>query len=269
MSKIEIYYFSGTGNSLYVARELQKRMPEARLIPMVSLLQKDVIETNGETVGFVFPIHMAVVPIPVKNFIRKLNVKSSKYIFAIATRIGTTHSAFISIDSILKKSGKRLDSFFSLNMASNDPKFKYKVPTEKEIAALESVVHNRLDSIQNIIANKEKRREKDIHFTTRVPFVRFFPLLLPLIESLKNNLYSDSKCKGCGTCESVCPSRKIKMTNGKPVWQENVKCYKCSACLNYCPMQSAQIKSYTEKNGRYSHPYATTDDIAGQKGDRI
>ncbi len=50
----EIYYFSGTGNSLHVARELQKRIPETNLIPMVSLLNKDIIEINGETLGLCF-----------------------------------------------------------------------------------------------------------------------------------------------------------------------------------------------------------------------
>lgn len=39
----------------------------------------------------------------------------------------------------------------------------------------------------------------------------------------------------------------------------------------YYPVQSVQIKSkigmksYTEENGRYSHPYATANDIARQK----
>ena len=61
------------------------------------------------------------------------------------------------------------------------------------------------------------------------------------------------------------------MVNGEPVWQKEIPCFSCHACLNYCPEQSVQIgssrllKSHTEKNGRYSHPYATADDIAGQK----
>jgi flavodoxin len=42
----EIYYFSGTGNSLYVARELQKRVPEAELIPIVSLLKNNQFWTE-------------------------------------------------------------------------------------------------------------------------------------------------------------------------------------------------------------------------------
>ena len=55
------------------------------------------------------------------------------------------------------------------------------------------------------------------------------------------------------------------MINKKPVWQKKVKCFYCYACINYCPKQSVQIKSFTEKNGRYPHPYATANDIAGQK----
>jgi ferredoxin len=88
---------------------------------------------------------------------------------------------------------------------------------------------------------------------------------------VKGYYYSDSKCKGCGTCEKVCPSGKVEMVDKKPVWRDDVKCFLCYACLNYCPAQSVQIadqwfmKSHTAKNARYPHPYATADDIAAQK----
>lgn len=270
----EIYYFSGTGNSLHVAKELQKRIPKANIIPIVSLLNKEVIKTNAETVGFVFPIYYVSISLPVKELIKKLNLNSTKYIFAIATRMGTPHSAFADIENILKKKGKSFDSHFTLNMASNDPKHDYKVPpTKKEIATLESVVVNRLDSIQKIILDKEKNREKDTNITDPVPsllvklipFINFFIRPFAEFTGFKCHYYADSKYTGCGTCEKVCLSKKIKMLNRKPVWQKNVKCFYCYACINYCPRQSVQIKSFTEKNGRYSHPYATANDIAEQK----
>lgn len=44
MSKIEIYYFSGTGNSLHVSQEIQKRITDATLMPLLSLLNEEVIE---------------------------------------------------------------------------------------------------------------------------------------------------------------------------------------------------------------------------------
>lgn len=124
MTEVEIYYFSGTGNSLYIAKELQKRVPEANLIPVVSLLDQDIIKTNGKTVGFVFLIHFMTLPIPVKKFIKKLNLKSTRYIFAIATRAGTQHIAFMEIEKILEKKGKSLNSSFTLNMSCNDPRDK-------------------------------------------------------------------------------------------------------------------------------------------------
>jgi len=275
MSDVEIYYFSGTGNSLHVAKELQKRIPETNLIPIVSLLDKDVIETNGETVGFVFPIYVNSIPVPVKNFLKKLDLKSTKYIFALATRAGSPHRAFIDIEKILKKRGRSLDAYFTLNMGAN---YLVPIPTSEEIAELESVVQDRLDSIQQTIIQKGKNREKDTHFITPLPFapvtLRLTPLLMVLAEraGLKLNFYSDSKCTGCGTCERVCLSQKIKMVDKKPVWQENIRCYTCYACINYCPAQSIQLRSDwymhgldTPKLGRYSHPYATVEDIAGEK----
>ena len=94
MADVEIYFFTGSGNSLHVAKEMQKRLPGAELIPMVSLLHKDTIETKADTAGFVFPIHGMTMPVPVKKFIEKLNADSATYLFAIATRAGTPHNAF-------------------------------------------------------------------------------------------------------------------------------------------------------------------------------
>lgn len=141
----EIYYFSGTGNSLHVAQELKKRIPETNLIPIVSLKGKDIIETNGETVGFVFPIHFMTAPAIVKSIMEKLDLKSAKYIFAIATRYGTPCSIMFSkIERILKKKGKSLDSHLILNMASNDPKFENWHPaTKEELTKLECEIQDR------------------------------------------------------------------------------------------------------------------------------
>ena len=265
MSQIELYYFSGTGNSLHVARELQRRLPDTQVIPMISLLNQNGIDTAAEAIGFVFPVYFTAIPIPVKTFIEKLDLKATRYIFAIATRIGTSHGAFHPVTKILKQKGRTLDASFTLNMASNDPKFHYKVPSVAEIARIEAAVAQRLDAIQKIVVRRDLCREKDTNCLTRIPFVRLLSLLVTLTGGVKANLYADSKCNGCGICEKVCLARKIKMVAKRPVWQPEVTCYHCGACINYCPVQAAQIKGMTEKNGRYPHPYATADDIAAQK----
>ncbi len=278
----EIYYFSGTGNSLHVARELQKRIPETILVPIASLLYKKIIKTNAEAVGFIFPIHGMTVPVPVKHFIKKLDLTSAQYIFAVATRGGSIHNAFAIIDKILKKKDKRLDSYFTITILNSDPKFEvYEIPTTEKIKEIETKIQNQLNFIQKAIQNKETSREKDSE-GVGFPYNRFVNFILEqiillgmkcLVEfgGLNNYFYADKKCIGCGTCEKVCLSKKIKMINKKPVWQDDIKCHFCYACLNFCPKQAIQIKSkwymksYTQKNGRYPHPFATADEIAKQK----
>jgi ferredoxin len=269
----EIYYFSGTGNSLYISKELQKRIPASKIVPIVSLLDNNSIKTNAETIGFVFPIHYMAIPTPVKYFIKKIDLDLTKYIFAVATRLGSPHTAFSDIDKILKKKGRLLDSHFALTMANNDPKYDYKVPTSEEIKKIESVIDENLNVIQKIIIKKKISREKDNTITDPVPpiVVSIAPFLNSIFRPIgefygfKSHYYADNNCISCGTCEKVCLSKKIKIINKKPVWQKNVKCFYCYACINYCPKESVQIKSFTEKNGRYNHPYATADDISGQK----
>lgn len=278
----EIYYFSGTGNSLHVVKELQKRIPETKIISIISLLNKDVIQTKGKSVGIVFPVHALTIPFVVKKFLKKTDMRSAEYIFSIATRGGTIFRGFEKIEKILEKKNIRLDSHFILNMYMSDPRDKqYKSPTEADISKMESIVQERLNSIQRIIINKKISREKDSDYFTDFPYNRLFNYLLEKLVLLGvevseyvggvNYHCSDSKCTGCGICEKICLSQKIKMMDKKPVWQKNVFCYMCYACVNYCPVQSVQIndipfvESYTRQNGRYSHPYATVKDIAGQK----
>ncbi len=271
---IEIYYFSGTGNSMHIAKELQKKIPGSEMLPIVSFLGNPNVETCANTIGFVFPIYFTTLPDPVKKFIKSLKINSIYYIFAIATRLGTPHSAFNEIDKVLKIKGRRLDAYFSITMANNDPKYdNYQTPTEDEIKFYEKAFKKELQLIVKIIKKRKKSRKKDTTITEPVP--QFLVNIVPFLNSVfkpiaefagfKSTFYADSKCIGCGICEKVCLSGKIKMEDNKPKWKKDIKCFYCYACLNFCPNEAIQIKGFTENNERYSHPYATADDIAKQK----
>jgi ferredoxin len=284
--RTEIYYFSGTGNSLHVAKELQARIPETRLIPIVSLLHGDTVKTGAETVGLVFPQYASSTPKVVNRFIGRLDLATAKYIFAIATRGGTTCYAFGQIDKLLKKKGRRLDAYFVLTMpGGSEPlveEYAEKI-TEERIARLESEMLGRLDSIGAIITAHKINRDEDCRgidapppafLKPYMPIIKLLELhLIPLGKLAESNFgfYADSKCTGCGLCEQVCLAQKIRMVNGKPMWQKKAECFGCLACLNYCPETAVQVestwylKSRTPENGRYHHPEITAKDIAGQK----
>ncbi|MCX6653642.1 MAG: EFR1 family ferrodoxin [Candidatus Bathyarchaeota archaeon] len=281
----EIYYFSGTGNSLHIAKELQKRIPKTKLTPILSLVNKESIKTTTETVGLCFPQYASMAPKIVEKFIEKLNLESAEYIFAVATRGRTECWAFREIDKILEKQGRSLDSFFVITMPSSsaaileDPEAQI---TGDKIASLEAKAQNRLDSIQRIVAGKERNRDEDLSAvmpppSILVPFLPVINLLIPILLPIgkmvesRFDFYHDDRCNGCGLCETVCLAGKVRMVDGRPVWSKDVKCYGCLGCFNFCPVESIQIKSkwylksYTEKNGRYHHPSITAYDVAGQK----
>jgi flavodoxin len=103
--KREIYYFSGTGNSLYVARSITKKI-NGTLIPMPSFIGQSRIETSADDVGIVFPAYLAQhtgVPVMAGSFVRKLSNIGSKYIFAVCTCGGLEN---VNALPTLKKLGK-------------------------------------------------------------------------------------------------------------------------------------------------------------------
>jgi ferredoxin len=277
---IAIYYFTGTGNSLYIARELKQILPEAELIPVVKAIRTNQFVTKEKKIGFVFPCHGLTIPIPIRYFVKRMDVRSSDYFFAIATRGGSIFHGFSIINKALKKQGKCLNASFVINMALNDPKLKYfTVPTKEELELIEIDALQKLKIIKNRIINKGNSHNDDksgVTFSDNLILNCILERLIPFMThfispGIKKYFYADSNCTGCGICEKVCPSRKIKMEDNKPVWQKNFDCYLCYACVNYCPFKAVQIhskfwmKSYTTGKGRYPHPYATVEDISRQK----
>lgn len=280
MAQTEIYYFSGTGNSLFVAKKLKELLPDTKLIPIVKRIKDNNYNIKGKNTGFIFPCHGLTIPIPVRDFLKRINPESSDYFFAIVTRGGTVFKGFKAIDNYLIKHGKYLNSAFVIKMASSDPKLNYyTVPTKDELKILEENALRKIDNIYKMILSRSDYRGDDnggVTFSGNrflntvlewlVPFATHF-----ISPKIKKYFYADSKCTGCGICEKVCLSGKIKIAGGKPVWQRNVKCYLCYACLNFCPVEAVQIyskiwmRSYTTKKGRYPHPYTKAGDISKQK----
>jgi ferredoxin len=281
----EIFVFSGTGNSLHVAQELQKRIPDARLRPVVSLLNQHAVKTEANAAGFVFPQYASTMPNVVRTLVERLDLGSAGYLFAIATRGRTDCFAFYELDALLEKRNRRLDAYFVFTMPSGSAPlvkdFAGQIAPDR-VARLESAMLARLDTIQKIIVNRQPHRDEDTRSPEPAPLflVPFLPLLrrmTPALIRLGKRVESrfdfsvDGNCTGCGTCQQVCLAERIRLIDRKPRWPQDAACYGCFACLNYCPQQAIQInstwylRSYTDRNGRYHHPQITARDIAAQK----
>ena len=273
MNGVELYFFSGTGNSLHIAKEIQKRIPDVTLIPIIKLLAEDSIKTNSEVVGIIFPLYLTTIPKPVDEFIKKLDISSAKYAFSVITRIGTFSVANVYIDKQLKKRGMSLDASFMLNMANNSPaglkpfadqNWTDDISNER-IRALEDKAQVELELIVDYIIKREKIHSNG---TMSLPSHLLEPIMTKLTQGKGTEIpfYADISCSQCGICESVCPSGKIKIVDGKVIWDNSVQCYYCYACFNFCPTQSILIgEKYMLKNGRYHHPDIDHEEISAQK----
>jgi len=292
---IILYYFSGTGNSYYIAKELSSKLPGSKIIPIASILNKNTDEnkknhkklstltSDATTIGFIFPCHGLTIPFPVHCFLKRFSFNSSQYLFAIATRGGTIFRGFDTIDKILKYQEKKLNASFIIEMESNDPKMKFfKVPTKEEIKTKEINAIQKLNFIRDIVLGKKEYQDNINGATfTKSKLVNFVLERLTIFAvnhvSLltKNYFYVNTKCTECGICKKVCPTNKIILTENKPEWQRNIECYLCYACVNFCPSEAIQIyskfymKSHTEENGRYPHPYASVEDMIFQKENKM
>jgi ferredoxin len=276
---IELFYFSGTGNSLRVAQELQKRLPEIELKPIASLWNRDGVASKADAVGFVFPVYTMFPPYPVVKLLRKADFGSARYAFAVATRAGSGERARSLVAKLLKSKGRGLDASWVVTMPGNcEGAFVYGVPTEEMIAEQESRMIEKVGRIGDDIAARRPFRERDEPpFSLRDlvgPVIA--PLMPPvlaimggLIDKLDINIkyFADSTCTGCGLCEKVCPSGRIAMDGGRPAWRKDVRCFICFACYNYCPSASILVeRSTTDKRRRYRHRLVSASDIAAQKG---
>ncbi|HBE80460.1 MAG TPA: ferredoxin [Firmicutes bacterium] len=271
---IQIYYFSGTGNSLHVARELEKRIPGTTLIPIIGALKNKEIATNGEMIGFIFPIYAFGLPSPVEKFLKRVDLNFTSYLFAVATRGGSPCRVFRDIDKILRKKGKSLDASLFIDMPSNYmllPSFEEETP--ESLTQYETHLQQELNPLQDAITHEQKYFPEDLHKS----FFKenaLFPIITWIAQKTRyfgqeKKLYVDSECcSGCGICEKVCLAEKIKLENGKPTWSQKVQCSFCFACINYCPAQAIQVKrSKSPERGRYHHSAISPAEIAGQKID--
>ncbi|MFL0246045.1 EFR1 family ferrodoxin [Candidatus Clostridium stratigraminis] len=258
-----IFYFTGTGNSLQAAKNIAKYNDE-KLIPIAKIMNNkdsflDYNLTEGESIGFVFPIYSWGPPKMVLDFIKRLKLINYKgnYIYTVVTcgaNIGNTMKV---IKSALRKKNLALDSGFSIVMPNNYViigDVENKNAQEKKLAEAEETLKN----INEIIMKKTKGV-----FKVNKGFVPF--ILTGVINPLFNKgavdtkkFYVNDTCTGCGICEEVCNCNTI-IVNKKPNWGS--ECSQCLACLHLCPVNAIQYGKGTVKKGRYKNPNIAVNEL--------
>lgn len=240
-----ILYFTGTGNSLYVAKSIGG---ECLSIP--KLIKEGKYDFEDDKIGFVIPVYHGGVPKLVENFLTKVSLKS-EYIFAVIT-----YGAFSGTASRhLVKIGKRNNISFSyVNEILMVDNYLPMFDINKEIQNLpQKNIEENLDKIIEEIGQNTKR-------------IRQNAVILELMRKTMDRFYDhefekrftvNDKCNGCRTCERVCPVDNIKVDN-KATYMNN--CQHCLACIHHCPQKAISIKKEKNKS-RYKNENISLKEI--------
>lgn len=250
-----IFYFSGTGNSEWAARELAASLgDELRFMPDELCGSMEYTMQDGECLGFVFPCYAWGVPLLVENFIRRLSVRNVSYVYYLCTcgdDTGMTKEIFCrSVESKGWQCNLGFDfqmpeSYISLPGFDVDSK-------EKEGMKLRAAAERMKQAVDAV---RQRKCGFFNLFPGAFPWLKsrvVRPFFNRFLMSPKPFRYTD-KCIACGKCVAACPLHSISSADDKrPVWHDN--CAGCLRCYHVCPAHAIQYGWFTRGKGQYLNP---------------
>lgn len=270
-----IYYFTGTGNSFKVAKDLAQGIPDAiiKLISKRMDIETTIQDKNtpsssldevgficeDHAVGFVFPLYYFGLPKVVEEFIRQIDLSSASYIFAVCTYGKMAGGALTQVNKILEVKGKSLNAGYYVHMVDNFILSTWDVQSIKK----QNYLHLQANVKADLIAKSIRKRIT--HLDNRV-LETIGPSLFGYKSFVEHVTTSDRKfwvaytCNSCRICTKVCSFNNIIMEEGRPHWKSE-NCQQCLACLHFCPQKAIQYGKRTMKKKRYQNPEISINDF--------
>lgn len=235
-----IFYFSGTGNSAWAARQLA-RLTDDAACDIIGLKERPNMD-HAKQIGFVFPVYAWGAPEVMVEFVQKLP-RPQSYTFGVCTCGG---DAGLTMKQFSKQ--YPLCSSYSLLMPNN-----YIIGSDPDD---DCAVRQKLTAARGELERMagEIRRQERIYRVHEGVLAglksRFVNLGFNKFARSAKPFLAGKSCNGCGQCARNCPASAISLRDGKPVWAQ--RCYQCLRCINECPRQAIQYGKATAGRRRYT-----------------
>lgn len=265
---VNLYYFSGTGNSLFIAKTIRETIlnehSEAKntsdvaditvnILPIQKFIHIAAINDQSDIIGIIYPTYFLDIPNVVKQFAKKLRIGTSSYLFFYANYGETLGNALYN-----------MNQYFDLNqvggnyeVALPDNSIIFETKKEKIAKMLEDGEHKIRIHAKEIYSKKITPKSS----RSMIGLVEG-SAMKPLAQiglGFNRMKVNKAQCNGCHFCEKLCPMKNIhfRETNNTehfPVFENG--CESCFSCLHFCPQGAITYKrmSKRKKDFQYSHP---------------
>jgi len=257
-----LYYFSGTGNSLVIARDLAAALGNTTLIAIPLALQEPGAAGSAvaaDAAGIVFPVYAWGPPRIVTDFINSRKWHGIPYLFAVCTCGGFPGGTLPLVERTLRARGGNLSAGFSIVMPGNYTAMYGAIAQAKQQKLFERSRVRVAEIAELIKARRSRPVEKSFFLVNWLTTGFLYKFGIPKFKASDVKFWALDTCTHCGLCVKVCPRLNIDLPNGRPQWHGN--CEQCMACLQWCPAEAIQFGRSTQKRKRYHHPAVKAKDI--------
>ncbi len=259
--KTVIYYYSGSGNTLSVAKQVAEKLENTDLISIYNLRKNPVVPDKYARVGIATATWFVRPPRIVKEVCEKLEISKNQKVFIIATCGGYDGYVCIDLKAILAPRTRYPVQTFMLPMPPNHivgfsplPPWIDRIYLHHEARATSKIAEKIRFGVPT--RNRKGWPRKLLNWISGT-----FNLKLLGVDrdSTEAGFYTTDQCTKCGACEKICKNGNIRMTENGPEWGHD--CQQCMGCIMYCPHHAIRHPNIPEKRRRYHHPDITLQDM--------
>ena len=243
-----VLYFTGTGNSKYVAQRIAAALGDTLFCMNDRIRAGDTspVET-GRRLVIVTPTYAWRIPRLVRDWLRSTELRGAEQAWFVMTCGSEIGSADKYNRALCAEKGLVCMGTAQIVMPEN---YIAMFDAPQADKARRIVAKAEPDIDRAIAAIKESRAFAP---TRRNLYDRFMsgpvnPVFYACVVKAKAFTVSDA-CVGCGRCAHRCPTNSIALRGGKPVWGKG--CTHCMACICYCPTEAIEYGKKSLGKPRY------------------
>ena len=232
-------YFSGTGNSKYIA-ELFCRHMNAECHSIEEKLDFKSLTASETVIGFCYPVYGSRVPRILREaVIRNMEALRGKKLIIFCTQMyfsGDGARAFADIFPRGYVSVIYAEHFLMPNNICNA--FVTPLAGERGIKKYITRAEKKMQIVCDEITNGVIKKRGFNPASRALGLMQ--GVFYPSLEKLgMDRVWIDDNCTQCNLCVSVCPMNNFENENGKIMSKHN--CTMCYRCINNCPRKAISV----------------------------